>query len=224
MFTGKTAWEIFQAGGITIYVLLICSIVSFAVALNRWLTYNSFGRHLDFFCANLKKAITAGDWIKGKSICTASPIEAGKIISKILPNPSNKPGLSQEFIERALDRAITSERLNLEKFTPVIGSIGAIAVYIGLFGTVLGIIRAFNRLVEVGPGGSKIAVAGLAGVIPGIAEALICTAAGLAVAVPSVILYNHFMNVLDRLMTKLKIEAQEIADLITQKLTERLAA
>lgn len=227
MFTGKTAWEIFQAGGITIYILLGCSILSFAVAFNRWLVYRGFTKDLESFCRNLKKAISSSDWIKGKSICASSTLEVSKALSQILPNYANNHGLkavsdrkgilNHELVDRALERAITAERLNLEKFTPLVGSIGAIAVYIGLFGTVLGIIRAFNRLVEVGPGGSKIAIAGLAGVIPGIAEALICTAAGLAVAVPSVVLYNYFMNVIERLMTRLQIETQEMSDLVLQK-------
>lgn len=217
MFTGKTAWEIFQAGGITIYILLGCSILSFAVAFNRWLVYRGFTKDLESFCRNLKKAISSNDWIKGKSICASSTLEVSKALSQVLPNSDRKGILNHELVDRALERAIGAERLNLEKFTPLVGSIGAIAVYIGLFGTVLGIIRAFNRLVEVGPGGSKIAIAGLAGVIPGIAEALICTAAGLAVAVPSVVLYNYFMNVIERLMTRLQIETQEMSDLVLQK-------
>jgi biopolymer transport protein TolQ len=88
-------------------------------------------------------------------------------------------------VQRALRRAITSEITRMTQLVPFLATTGNTAPFIGLFGTVWGIMNSFHG---IGVRGS----ANLAVVAPGIAEALIATAAGLAVAIPSVIFFNHF--------------------------------
>ena len=90
-------------------------------------------------------------------------------------------------ISRALRRATTSEITRLEKYTTVLATTGSTAPFIGLFGTVWGIMTAFKGIGETGS-------ASLAVVAPGIAEALIATAIGLVAAIPAVMGYNHFQN------------------------------
>ena len=94
---------------------------------------------------------------------------------------------SFENIERALQRAGLDERLELERLTSFLATTASAAPFIGLFGTVVGIIRAFQ---DIGLQGS----ANLATVAPGISEALVVTAAGLAAAIPAVIAYNYFLS------------------------------
>lgn len=91
-----------------------------------------------------------------------------------------------DSVERALRRSQQAELTTLEKFTSFLATVGATAPFIGLFGTVWGIMRAFR---DIGRMGS----ANLATVAPGISEALIATAAGLAAAIPAVIAYNYFL-------------------------------
>ena len=90
-------------------------------------------------------------------------------------------------ISRALRRATTSEITRLEKYTTFLATTGSTAPFIGLFGTVWGIMTAFKGIGETGS-------ASLAVVAPGIAEALISTAIGLAAAIPAVMAYNYFVR------------------------------
>ena len=90
-------------------------------------------------------------------------------------------------IERALNRAITSEATSLERYVPFLATTGATAPFVGLFGTVWGIMNSF---INIGAkGATNIAV-----VAPGISEALIATAIGLFAAIPAVVFYNLFVN------------------------------
>ena len=109
-----------------------------------------------------------------------------------------------------MEREITIETIQLERYTSIVGTIGNIAVYIGLFGTVLGIIRAFHDIANVGGGGMNI-------VIGGVAEALICTATGLSVAIPAVVAYNYFSKRIDNFVNDMEMAASELLDLISSK-------
>ena len=90
-----------------------------------------------------------------------------------------------ENVERALRRAATTEMTELERLVPFLATVGSTSPFIGLFGTVIGIMKSFA---EIGAKGS----ANLATVAPGIAEALVATAAGLLAAIPAVIAFNYF--------------------------------
>jgi biopolymer transport protein TolQ len=94
---------------------------------------------------------------------------------------------SVERIRRVLDRVTVSESERLEAFLPVLATTGAVTPFVGLFGTVWGIMNAFTK---IGSQGS----ASLAAVAPGISEALITTAAGLVPAISAVIAYNYFLG------------------------------
>jgi biopolymer transport protein ExbB/TolQ len=94
------------------------------------------------------------------------------------------------------------ELASLERYVGVIGTIGSTAPFIGLFGTVLGIIHAFGEMGGIG-------AAGPAAVADGIAEALVATAAGLFVAVPAVIAYNYFVRAAARNALELEARAAE---------------
>ena len=118
---------------------------------------------------------------------------------------SNEKGISN-----AMEREITIETTKLERYTGIVGTIGNTAVYIGLFGTVLGIIRAFHDIAAAGAGGMSI-------VIGGVAEALVCTATGLFVAIPAVIAFNYFTKKVDYFINDMELCASELIDLIGGK-------
>jgi biopolymer transport protein ExbB/TolQ len=109
-----------------------------------------------------------------------------------------------------MEREITIETTKLERFISIVGTIGSTAVYIGLFGTVLGIIRAFHDISQSSSGGISV-------VINGISEALVCTAAGLCVAVPAVIAYNFFVRKVDGFVMDMELSASETMDLLRGK-------
>ncbi len=113
----------------------------------------------------------------------------------------------QERIARVLRRATTSETHRLEKYLSFLATTGSAAPFIGLFGTVWGIMDAFHG---IGRSGS----ASLAVVAPGISEALVATAIGLVAAIPAVIAYNHFVNKVNVLIGEMDNFCQEMLNIV----------
>lgn len=107
--------------------------------------------------------------------------------TKSLQDVKVNPEVLLENVERAIQGATTSERQRFERFLPLLATTGSTAPFIGLFGTVWGIMTSFQ---EIGLKGA----ANLAVVAPGISEALVATAMGLAAAIPAVVGFNHFSN------------------------------
>ncbi len=112
-----------------------------------------------------------------------------------------------EMVGRALRRATTQETQRLEKYLTFLATTGSTAPFIGLFGTVWGIMGAFHG---IGTTGS----ASLAVVAPGISEALIATAIGLAAAIPAVMGYNHFLNKVNILIGEMDNFSQELLNIV----------
>ncbi|MBQ4178632.1 MAG: MotA/TolQ/ExbB proton channel family protein, partial [Elusimicrobia bacterium] len=110
-------------------------------------------------------------------------------------------------IEEAMKRKISTEVVKLEKYTTILATIGAISVYIGLFGTVLGIIRSFHDISLAGSGGISV-------VIGGVSESLIATAAGLCVAIPAVAAYNFFSRSIDKFVIEMEYTISALKEII----------
>jgi biopolymer transport protein TolQ len=110
-------------------------------------------------------------------------------------------------IARALRRATTSEITRLERYTTFLATTGSTAPFIGLFGTVWGIMTAFKGIGETGS-------ASLAVVAPGIAEALVATAIGLVAAIPAVMGYNHFQNRIKVLIAEMDSFSTEFLNIV----------
>jgi biopolymer transport protein TolQ len=117
-------------------------------------------------------------------------------------------------MERALRSAVNGEVQRLEKFLSLLATTGNAAPFIGLFGTVWGIMVAFQG---IGLKGS----ATLAVVAPGISEALIATAAGLAAAIPAVVAFNHFSNKVRGLETEMTNFANDLLNIVKRDLVRR---
>ena len=130
----------------------------------------------------------------------AGYIELGKLRAHEPDQPSGRAAFADigdlESIERALSRAQTSEVTRLESMVPFLATTGTTAPFVGLFGTVWGIMNSFR---SIGARGQ----ANLATVAPGIAEALIATAIGLVAAIPAVMAYNYFVR-------RIKVQASEM--------------
>jgi biopolymer transport protein ExbB/TolQ len=207
MFAGKTIWEILQIGGFTMYILLFCSILSIAIFLERIIYYRKRSKTKRAeFMMRAASALKTGDIKKAMEICkeTLSPF------SKVVYSGLQLYGHHKREISNAMEREITIETTKLERYTDIVGTIGNTAVYIGLFGTVLGIIRAFHDIAAAGAGGMSI-------VIGGVAEALVCTATGLFVAIPAVIAFNYFTKKVGHFMDDMELCASELTDLIDKE-------
>jgi biopolymer transport protein ExbB/TolQ len=204
MFQGKTIFEILRVGGFTMYILLFCSFLSVMIILERILYYRRLSRtDRREFMVMIGRSLKSGRIDAARAICqnTKAPF------SQVVFSGLELHGRPEKEMSNAMEREITIETSDLERYIGIVGTIGNTAVYIGLFGTVLGIIRAFHDISVAGAGGMSI-------VIGGVAEALVCTAAGLAVAIPAVIAYNYFSKRVERFIDDMELCASELLDFI----------
>ncbi len=134
-------------------------------------------------------------------------------------HPEEPNGISTDLggidnIARALRRATTSEITRLEKYLTFLATTGATAPFIGLFGTVWGIMTAFKGIGETGS-------ASLAVVAPGIAEALIATAIGLVAAIPAVMGYNHFQHKIKVVISEMDSFSTEFLNIVQRTFAKK---
>ncbi len=210
MFEGLNFFQILHLGGWALYVLVAASILSITVIIYKLVEFWQ------------KSKITRNDFIqKLVNKLRKNKIDEAIIMCEGLDTPMApiaQAGLvayrdKDGNVSEAMDREIMIETVKLERFTTILGTIGSIAVYIGLFGTVLGIIRAFHDISAVGSGGITI-------VIRGVSEALIATAAGLFVAIPAVIAYNFFIKLIDKFVVDMEYCASAVEDFLAVKPAE----
>jgi biopolymer transport protein ExbB len=195
-------FEVILKGGWAIGILVVLSIVVFAILLDR----------RGYYKKNLKRREAVMDALrsflhrKNFSEALETVEKNGSFLDKII-----QAGLLAKTAKtdpvQAMDREAKAQLIRLEQRLPLLATIGSIAPYVGLFGTVLGIIRAFQDLALANSGGAAV-------VSQGIAEALISTAAGLFVAITAVFFYNLFQ-------ARLNVAAQE-AEIVISEIGEKL--
>ncbi len=199
--------QLFQVGGFTLYLLILCSMLSIAIIIERCIYYHRKSRlSRQDFMSQIGKDLREGNVKKAMDVCRRTKTPFSNVVGAGLAMAAH----SESVISNTMERAVTIEMIKLEKFTGIVGTIGSTAVYVGLFGTVLGIIRAFQDIATSGAGGINV-------VINGIAEALVCTAAGLCVAVPAVLAYNYFTRKIDIFITDMELCASETMDLLNRE-------
>jgi biopolymer transport protein TolQ len=203
---------IMNAGLMVKFVLLLLlffSVTSWTIMIIKYRyikrAYNESAKFTDFFwkSRNLSNAFAKAKQLQGSPIARifrVGYVELKKLSQSGVPATSDLTKSSEsenaslvagftgiDNIKRALRRAINAETTRMTRMVPFLATTGNTTPFIGLFGTVWGIMNSFRG---IGLKGS----ASLAVVAPGISEALIATAAGLAVAIPAVIAFNHFMH------------------------------
>ncbi len=193
-----------HAGGVlvllTMTTLVLFSVYSLAVIGDRWWTFRrsrlaSTGLVRQVLASvqlgNLREALELCERRKGAHV--GSVLAAG--LREYLPLVSKNPGLhsgpafdrATATAREAMQRVTSAEIVRLERHLTALATLGNISPFVGLFGTVIGVMRAFEAISRTGSGG-------LGTVSAGIAEALVATAAGLFVAIPAVTAYNHFVS------------------------------
>ena len=188
---------------VVLAILIAFSITSWAIILFKTLSYRAVARQtatfLDVFrrsqkfsdvqaiCPSLPSSPLVGVFQAGYAEITAQFRLTGQATGSPGGGPSRPIQKSLEAGDRALIRAATAEVQKLERRLTFLATTASVAPFIGLFGTVVGITLAFQRIGATGS--TNLAVVG-----PGISEALIATAAGLFAAIPAVVFYNHFVH------------------------------
>ena len=201
MFENKSLFEIFHMGGWVMYVLLACSIMSLGVFI---------GKELEFWKKSKPSRIMVMKNVRGfleqKDIDNALKYcrtFSHSTFCNIVVAGLKFYGKNMREIEDSMNREITVEITRLEKGTIIVGTIANVAVYIGLFGTVLGIVNAFHSIATSGTTGLNI-------VIGGVSEALLNTAMGLGVAIPAVVFFNLIMKQIKTVTHEMDSTASEL--------------
>lgn len=191
--------EVLTMGGGTLMVLLAGSLICWTMIIQRILCFMGLERYKrQPLMDQVTAALRAGNSELAKQLCQACPAPFARVM---LAGLRDRTG-------GAMTRRIREEIAGLERYTTVIATIGSVSVYIGLFGTVLGIMQSFQGISSAGPEGMRVAM-------QGIAESLICTATGLLVAVPAVVAYNFITRWIDRFVRDMEVSASELDDLLS---------
>ncbi|MDQ3181352.1 MAG: MotA/TolQ/ExbB proton channel family protein [Acidobacteriota bacterium] len=219
-------YEIAQAltipGWVVIITLLLMSIYMIAVGIERYLTYNKAKAQSRQYApkvaqalknSNIDEAINISD--KHKDSHLAMVVSSGLKEFAAHQGNTDISGEEMEASKRALQRAIAVKTAELKRGLAGLATVGSTAPFVGLFGTVVGIIGAFNAL-------RTNETAGIGAVGGSIAEALVATAFGIAVAVPAVWLFNYFTNKVTSFGVEMENSASELVDYFIKQRTKRL--
>ena len=207
-------------GWIVIITLLIQSVYLIAVGIERWLTYNKAKQQSRQYApkvaqalknSNIDEAISISD--KHKDSHLAMVVSSG--LKEFQSHSGEITTDEMEAAKRALERAIAVKTAELKRGLSGLATVGSTAPFVGLFGTVVGIIGAFVALAQAES-------AGIGAVGAAIAEALVATAFGIGVAVPGVWLFNYFTNKVTSFGVEMENSASELVDYFIRQRTKRL--
>ena len=193
------------------WAIVVDKLISYArlrVALNRFEQVFWSGQSLEELYRNLAERKTVG--------MGAIFVAAMREWKKSFEKGAKSPLALQTRIDKAMDLALTREMERLEGRLGFLATIGSAAPFIGLFGTVVGIMTSFQAIA-----GSK--STNLAVVAPGIAEALLATAIGLLAAIPAVIAYNKLSSDAGKIAVRMEGFADEFSAILSRQLDEKVA-
>lgn len=196
-------------GGYLMVPLAICSVLALAIIIEKFITLRLVERRSHRFIAKTRNIISGEHDSKVDKVLALCEITSSPL-SRILQAGIKKKDYSREEIKESLEDAGSLEIPHLERHLKILGTIVTVAPLIGLLGTVMGMIRAFNVIALQGVGEPG-ALAG------GISEALITTAVGLSIAIPSLIFYNYFMHRSDKIVRQFEQVSSEFVDFLIGK-------
>lgn len=199
-----------MAGGPIMYVLLLCSVLSLAIIIERFVFYSSITTNVKKLKENIFGALKNNDWQEALSACenSRSPV------AKILQAGIIKFGASREEIRESIEDASLYEVPRLEKKLPALSTISHIAPLLGLLGTVTGLAASFHTIQERATSLNPVTPGDLAG---GIWEALLTTVAGLIIAIIAFVFYNYFVNRVNAFILQMEHSATELLNLLSQR-------
>lgn len=218
-------WALFMRADVIVKAvmlgLLFCSFWSWAIIFDKWGRIGNARRRAEQFEEKFWSGGSLDDLYRVHSrkpdgpmaVVFAAAMAEWKRTFEGGASPPHGGGV-RERIDRVMSVTIGREMANLERRLGFLATVGATSPFIGLFGTVWGIMNSF-RAIAVSHDTN------LAVVAPGIAEALFATALGLLAAIPAVIFYNNFTNALGRLTEKLEGFANEFSAILSRQLDER---
>lgn len=187
-----------------LYLLLLLSVISLFVMIERVRALRAEDDDLELLTAKLRQALRSSDQEAGEAELSRFRGMAGRVAREGFRERKRGAAAADE----AMSAAAVRERLRLERNTAFLGTLGNNAPFVGLFGTVLGVMRSFRDLGNAG------AEANTNTVMAGISEALVATAVGLFVALPAVMVYN----ILQRRIKSIATGAQSMSHVLLSEL------
>ena len=207
---------------VVLVILILLSLVSWAIMLSKWLQFRAIEGGSELFLKDFERSTTfeqaamVGRRMEGTPQAKILG-RAHDFITEVPPALGATAGRSAKFsgsqveaLRLVLDSETNGARDRLGRFIPSLATIGSVSPLIGLLGTVLGVIQAFIGIATKGSGN-------IGAVAPGVAEALIATAAALSVAIPAVFGYNIFANRLNRIDNELEGFGTELIALLVRE-------
>ena len=196
-------YQVLSAGGWVMPFIVLCSIIALAICIERQFALNRRKIAPPHLLATVWQQLRGEglDAQRLKSLRLGSPL--GAILAAGLANRHQGRDVMRESIREAASHVIHQ----LERYLNTLGTVAAVTPLMGLLGTVLGMISVFTEITTHGTGNAG-ALAG------GISEALITTAAGLAVAIPSLVMHRHFTSRIESIVVDLEREAVKLVDAI----------
>ncbi len=178
-----------------LWLLVALAVASLAMAIERALYFRGRGGDLAALARQLEEKLEIRDVVAARRLLLETRLVAASVADTGLKLAHLGPAAA----EKAMQGACAIERDRMEARLAFLGTLGNNAPFVGLFGTVIGVVQAFDRLGVTSAGGAAGQVASQA-VMSGIAEALIATAVGIGVALPAVAAYNYFQRRIARLL------------------------
>jgi biopolymer transport protein ExbB len=182
MLGSESLIDLLRRGGVVMVPLLVCSIVSVTVILERWWAVATAARRSERLQRAALDAWQDGSVPEVVAVVRRDDSPLGGVYRAVLALPDADHDARMQVAVRHVAAATRA----LKRYVWLLGTIGSLAPFIGLFGTVVGIIRAFENMAATGSGGFAVVAAG-------ISEALVATAGGLLVGVLAIFAYNAFM-------------------------------
>jgi biopolymer transport protein ExbB len=194
---------------VALWVIGACSVAAVAVAVERVVALWRFAERSRALADAVSRALYRGDLEDARAQCERSGSPAADVfLAALVPAGGGRPGPAASPARRAaaVERQRIQLNLRLRQNLWVLGTVGATAPFVGLFGTVVGIMQAFQQMAATGQGGFSVVAAG-------ISEALVTTAAGIAVAVEAVVIFNWLQTRAQRLAVQFRLLVEEFLEL-----------
>lgn len=192
-----------KEGGFIMAPLIFCSVLAWAVAFEKFRFLSKIQGQIEGLFSH------ALELLKEKKVHEAKGLahQLHPLLKKIYLDLFELPSGDKQKDQERFVRHLTEGQMGLKKSLWIIGTIGSTSPFIGLFGTVVGIIRSFDSIAKAGKSGFAVVAADLS-------EALVATAAGILVAVMAVVLFNYFQGRIGRMNVRMKNQLEDLRDLI----------
>jgi len=197
--------DFLNKGGVTMYILVFCSILLVAVVAERLWSFRKLSIDSEWLIQQM--ALFLQERKISETVEYLRAIPGPTVLPRVLESGLIRFDKDKDEIETALENSITEQLPILERFVSILGTIAVIAPFLGLLGTILGIIKAFQKIAQLGATGPAV-------IAEGIYEALFTTAAGLIVAIPAVIFFNYFKGHIRTVVTEMEVCGNRMVEMI----------